>query len=310
MTQIHSISRERGDTYPVAMTMTNPDGTAMDLTDKQVLLTVNTEEDPEDTTNQVFQIVGTITDAEAGKVEFPLTADQADNVGAFFYDVEVSGVSNSVYFWTADGGAAVDGSDGAYYIPIHVNDSWAYIDRDGTPVLQLSYVRADSTGWRGLMFMGWPGIDYSKSFRLSGLFYMDETWDTVFTTHWTRYDVESSVAINYLIENEPGYRSIASGAQLPDEVTQITDYALVRSDSQAWSMGWIRWVFEWDSVTKVMTARAWQPPGESDPGSPMLTTEALNIPPGISPSSFYMAFRTYAAVGTPEIAWVQLEILS
>ena len=85
-----SIDRTRGDTYPIRMTMSNPDGTPMDLTDKQVLLTVNTEEDPVDTTNQLFQIVGTIIDAANGVVEFRPTDEQADNVGRFFFDVEVS----------------------------------------------------------------------------------------------------------------------------------------------------------------------------------------------------------------------------
>ena len=109
MTTTLSLSRTRGDTYPIRMTMTNPDGTPMDLTNKQVILTANTEEDPIDTTNQVFQIVGTITDAEAGTVEFAPTLEQADNVGLFYFDVEVSDVENPVYLWAPDS-EPVDGT--------------------------------------------------------------------------------------------------------------------------------------------------------------------------------------------------------
>jgi len=129
MTTTLNLTRTRGDTYPIRMTMTNPDGTAMDLTNKQVLLTVNTEEDPADTTNQVFQIVGTITDALLGKVEFAPTDDQADNVGTFYYDVEVSDVANPVYVWTPDAGVTVgaqvpnDGSE--VVVPKIFAYSWA-----------------------------------------------------------------------------------------------------------------------------------------------------------------------------------------
>jgi hypothetical protein len=90
MTKIIPIKRTRGDTYPTSMTIRQSDGTPMDLTGKQVVLTANTEEDPVDTSTQVFQLVGTITDAENGQVEFPWDADAADNVGMFYYDVEVS----------------------------------------------------------------------------------------------------------------------------------------------------------------------------------------------------------------------------
>ena len=90
MTATLNLTRTRGDTYPIKLTINNPDGTPMDLTGKQCLMTVNSEEDPPDASTQLFQIAGTVTDAAAGKVEFTLSSEQADNVGTFYYDVEVS----------------------------------------------------------------------------------------------------------------------------------------------------------------------------------------------------------------------------
>lgn len=120
MTTTLNLTRTRGDTFPIRMTMTNPDGTPMDLTNKQVLLTVNTEEDPTDDSTQIFQIVGTITDALAGTVSFEWDAQIADFVGLFYFDVEVSDVYVEPPYvapneWTAAGTigerAIIDGSE-------------------------------------------------------------------------------------------------------------------------------------------------------------------------------------------------------
>jgi len=38
----------------------------------------------------VFQVAGQVDDAAAGKVIFPLTAEHADQVGEFYFDIEVT----------------------------------------------------------------------------------------------------------------------------------------------------------------------------------------------------------------------------
>jgi hypothetical protein len=84
-----TINRRRGDTKSINMTLTDKDGVAIPITGYTgFLLSVNTEEDPLDATNEVFQLIGTITDGVNGKVSFPITVGDSDNVGEFFYDAQ------------------------------------------------------------------------------------------------------------------------------------------------------------------------------------------------------------------------------
>jgi hypothetical protein len=86
----NAIFRRRGDTDAIKLTITNEAGVAQDINGKAFVLTCSTEEDPIDATAELFQLVGTVTDADAGEVEFPMTDEQADHVGRFFFDVEMT----------------------------------------------------------------------------------------------------------------------------------------------------------------------------------------------------------------------------
>lgn len=84
------LRRYRGDTYPDEFVITDNSGSVLDITGYTFLLTLNTEQNPTNTTNQVYQIVGVIVDAAAGVVSFAPSVAQADNVGTFYYDIQIT----------------------------------------------------------------------------------------------------------------------------------------------------------------------------------------------------------------------------
>jgi hypothetical protein len=53
-------------------------------------MTLSTVANPTDTTTQVYQILGDIVDAANGVVEFSPTLDQANRVGYFYFDVQMT----------------------------------------------------------------------------------------------------------------------------------------------------------------------------------------------------------------------------
>ena len=85
------IIRKRGDTYADEFKIvSDTTGSVIDITDHTFLLTVDPEEKPTDTTNNIFQITGVITEASNGLVSFTPTVAQADNLGNFFYDLQMT----------------------------------------------------------------------------------------------------------------------------------------------------------------------------------------------------------------------------
>jgi hypothetical protein len=83
------ITRYRGDTSPIQIVVKNPDGSIRDVDGESFLLTVSAEANPQDTTGQVFQSVGSIQGASVdGRVDFPVTSDAADNIGTYYFDIE------------------------------------------------------------------------------------------------------------------------------------------------------------------------------------------------------------------------------
>lgn len=87
---IVNLRRKRGDTFPWTMTFTNEsNGAPVDLTGTTVQITLNTQPDPTDITNQIWQINGVLSGTPTdGVVTFTLTAAQADHLGVYFYDVQ------------------------------------------------------------------------------------------------------------------------------------------------------------------------------------------------------------------------------
>lgn len=85
-----NITRKRGDTYADELTLTSSStGLPINITGYSFLLTVDTKQYPTDETTQVYQVVGTIISGVNGRVEFAPSAMQADNVGDYYYDVQM-----------------------------------------------------------------------------------------------------------------------------------------------------------------------------------------------------------------------------
>ena len=78
----YSIRRFRGDTYPIVFSLVDK-GIIVDLQGAVVKMTIAFR-DPEPLT-----IVGTIMDDVGGKVRFDFTSEMVDQIGKFFYDIQV-----------------------------------------------------------------------------------------------------------------------------------------------------------------------------------------------------------------------------
>ncbi len=89
------LKRRRGDSFADEFTIREPDlpdgtaGPVIDITGFSFLLTVDPEELPLTSANNIFQLTGTITDATNGKVEFAPTAVESDvTPQEYFYDIQ------------------------------------------------------------------------------------------------------------------------------------------------------------------------------------------------------------------------------
>jgi len=92
-----NITRKRGDTYANEWkVISKATRQAIDITNYDFLLTVDPEISPEDDSNNLFQIVGVIVDAEAGIVAFALSEEQADNLGLYYYDLQMTDDSGAI----------------------------------------------------------------------------------------------------------------------------------------------------------------------------------------------------------------------
>ena len=84
------IERKRGDTYADEFIVKSATtGLPINITGYTFLMTVDPEKNPLTNANNLYQLVGTILDPTAGRVEFAPSASQADRLGAFFYDVQM-----------------------------------------------------------------------------------------------------------------------------------------------------------------------------------------------------------------------------
>lgn len=85
------ITRKRGDTYSQKFIIkSKTTGLVIDITGYSFLLTVDPEKYPVSNANNLFQIIGTITDAAAGEMEYPFTTSEADNLGKYFFDAQLT----------------------------------------------------------------------------------------------------------------------------------------------------------------------------------------------------------------------------
>lgn len=81
--------RKRGDTYPDELTV-SVNGALADLTGCSLKMTLNTLKRPVDITTQVYQLDGVVDSPTTGVVKFAPTLSQSDQVGSFFYDIQLT----------------------------------------------------------------------------------------------------------------------------------------------------------------------------------------------------------------------------
>lgn len=86
-----NLCRARGDTFRDIFNIKDSNGNAVDVTGATFLLTVDPEEEPATSSNNLFQLNGTIEDAINGAVSFKPSAVQADQApDVFFYDLQMT----------------------------------------------------------------------------------------------------------------------------------------------------------------------------------------------------------------------------
>lgn len=83
------ISVSRRDTAPWEMVIADEEDAPIDITGFSFLLSVDPARNPTSSSTRLFQLTGTITDAENGVVQFAMNAEQADQTpGNYFYDLQ------------------------------------------------------------------------------------------------------------------------------------------------------------------------------------------------------------------------------
>ena len=79
----------RGDSNAKGFVRQDSVGIAIDVSGFSFKLTVNSEKDPADTTNQQFTIAGVLVDAVNGQISFaPSITDTDITPDTYFYDIE------------------------------------------------------------------------------------------------------------------------------------------------------------------------------------------------------------------------------
>lgn len=81
------IIRYRGETRVIQRTIQNEAGAVLNIAGWSVVLTVNREENPTDSDEEIMRLTGVVTDAPNGVCEFYPEPADVDYVGRFYYDI-------------------------------------------------------------------------------------------------------------------------------------------------------------------------------------------------------------------------------
>ena len=92
-----AIGMYRGDSYPIAFTLKDASGLYIDLTGCTLKMTVDTLENPPDSTTRVFEVAGVLADdPTTGVVYFTPTSLNTATIGAYYYDVQITDIDGNV----------------------------------------------------------------------------------------------------------------------------------------------------------------------------------------------------------------------
>lgn len=85
------ITRRRGDTCADSFTITNrTTGLPTDLTGASFLMTLDITHNPTSNATNTYQVIGVVTLPQTGVVEFSPTLTQANQIGTFYYDIQMT----------------------------------------------------------------------------------------------------------------------------------------------------------------------------------------------------------------------------
>ena len=85
------IVRKRGDTYPDTLVVTSrKTKNVVNLTGCTFVMTLSSTPNPVDDSTQIYQITGLVPDVLTGEVEFAPTVEQANKVGYFYFDIQMT----------------------------------------------------------------------------------------------------------------------------------------------------------------------------------------------------------------------------
>ena len=92
-----AFTRTRGDTYPDQIqVLSDATSDPVDITGYSFLFTLDTDKAPTDSSTNVYQLTGNIVDAANGKVEFSPSAVQADLIGKYFFDIQMTDTAGKI----------------------------------------------------------------------------------------------------------------------------------------------------------------------------------------------------------------------
>jgi hypothetical protein len=183
MAQNIAITRKRGDTYRIRITFTKDDGSPLDLSNSSLLMTVSPIALPDEASDALFTIIGSIVGAATdGVADFQQTAAQADHVGDFYYDVEMTDVSGG-YVWTPSGVVDdrwLDWNDasGPFRGWLDCDDDtenwWEFKLRDGVPVVK----------WMGATTGTWFTFEFAGDADVGGAWGPSGVWEYTGLIYW------------------------------------------------------------------------------------------------------------------------------
>ncbi len=85
------ITRFRGDTSSDEFSIyNNTTGAPANLTGSSLVLTINSVLNPTDASQQLFQMTGNVSDPTTGVVDFTPTLLQANNLGTYYFDIQLT----------------------------------------------------------------------------------------------------------------------------------------------------------------------------------------------------------------------------
>lgn len=87
------ITRYRGDTYPIYVTVQNENSLPIDITDWTLVMSLCDVSAPT-VSDYIWQVTASVSEPENGAAFFDFSDKQMDLVGSFYYDIQIVDQAN------------------------------------------------------------------------------------------------------------------------------------------------------------------------------------------------------------------------